>query len=107
MLLTRSPPSGASVCYEVFGIDEWVIQLVQAMYCQKRSTVRVENCFSDSFSVNVVVHHGFFVSPLLFIMVLEVLLKEFRTRCPWKWLHTDNFVITAESVEELCHKLTA
>ena len=30
------------------GIDEWIIQLVQAMYCEVRSKVRVDNCFSDS-----------------------------------------------------------
>ena len=65
------------------GIDEWIIQLVQAMYCEVKSNVRVDNCFSDSFNVNVGVHQGSVLSPLLFIIVLEALSQEFRTGCPW------------------------
>ena len=32
------------------------------------------------------VHQGSVLSPLLFIMVLEVLSIEFRTGCPWELL---------------------
>ena len=63
------------------GIDEWIVQLVQAMYCEVRSKVRFDNCFSDSFNVNVGVHQGSVLSPLLFIIVLEALSQEFRTGC--------------------------
>ena len=81
------------------GIDEWIIQLVQAMYCEVKSKVRVDNCFSDSFNVNVGVHQGSVLSPLLFIIVLEALSHEFRTGCPWKLLYAGDLVIIAETIK--------
>ena len=89
------------------GIDEWIVQLVQAMYCEVRSKVRVDNCYSDSFDVNVGVHQGSVLSPLLFIIVLEALSQEFRTGSPWELLYADDLVITAETIEELSQKLNA
>ena len=50
------------------------------------------------------VHHGSVVSPLLLTMVFEGLSEEFRTGCTFELLHTDNFVIIAESLEELSQK---
>ena len=87
------------------GIDEWIIQLVQAMYCEVKSKVCVDNCFSGSFNVNVGVHQGSVLSPLLFIIVLEALSQEFRTGCPWELLYADDLVISAETIEELTQKL--
>ena len=89
------------------GIDEWIVQLVQAMYCELRSKVRVSNCFSDSFNVNVGVHQGSVLSLLLFIKVLEALSQEFRTVSPWELLYADDLVIIAETIEELSQKLDA
>ena len=65
------------------GVDEWIIRVVQAMYHNARSRVRVDNSFSDEFDVNVGVHQGTVLSPLLFIIVLEALSQEFHTGCPW------------------------
>ena len=89
------------------GIDEWIVQLVQAMYCEVRSKVRVDNCFSESFIVNVGVHQGSVLSPLLFIIVLEALSQEFRTGSPWELLYADDLAIIAETIEELSQKLDA
>ena len=75
------------------------------MYCEVKSKVRVDNCFSDSFSVNVGMHQGSVLSPLLFIIVLEVLSQEFRTGCPWELVYADDLVIIAETIEELTQKL--
>ena len=87
------------------GIDEWIIQLVQAMYCEVESKVRVDNCFSDSFNVHIGVHQGSVLSPLLFIKVLEALLQEFINGCPWELLYADDLVIIVETIEELTQKL--
>ena len=39
--------------------------------------------------------------PLLFIIVLEALPKEFRTGLPWELLYADDLVLMADSIEEL------
>ena len=66
------------------GVEEWIVKLVQAMYANAKSQVRVNSTYSESFAVKVVVHQGSVLSPLLFIIVLEALSREFRTGCPWE-----------------------
>ena len=53
----------------------WLVSIVQAMYTNARSCVRVNGTLSEKFVVKVGVHQGSVVSPLLFIMVLESLFK--------------------------------
>ena len=79
------------------GIDEWLVRLVQSMYKDVRSRVRV--------GVGVGVHQGSVLSPLLFIIVLEALSREFRTGCPLELLYADDLMISAESMEELLVKV--
>ena len=64
------------------GIDDWLVRFVQSMYTDVGSRVRVGNGYSEEFDVAVGVHHGSVLSPLLFIIVLEALSREFRTGCP-------------------------
>ena len=60
------------------GVDEWIVRLVQGMYSNARSRVRVGEGYSEEFEVKVGVHQGSVLSPLLFIIVLEALSHEFR-----------------------------
>ena len=87
------------------GIDEWLVCLVQSMYKDVRSRVRVGDGYSEEFGVGVGVHQGSVFSPLLFIIVLEALSREFRTGCPWELLYADDLMISAESIEELLVKM--
>ena len=87
------------------GIDEWLVRLVQSMYKDVRSRVRVGNGYREEFGVAVGDHQGSVLSPLLFIIVLEALSREFRTGCPWELLYADDLMISAESMEELLVKL--
>lgn len=73
--------------------------------CGAKSCVRVNNSYSDEFSVNVGVHQGSVLSPLLFIIVLEALSREFRVGCPWELLYADDLVLVAETLDELMIKL--
>ena len=82
-------------------IDEWLIEIVMAMYEHSNSVVRVNNTYGSKFSVKVGVHQGSVLSPLLFIMVLEALSREFRNGLPWEMLYADDLVIIANSLEEL------
>ena len=76
------------------------MRLVQGMYANARSRVRVGEGYSEEFEVKVVVHQGSVLSPLLFIIVLEALSREFRSEVPWEDLYADDLVIIAESLEE-------
>ena len=77
------------------GINKWLVRLVQSMYKDVRSRVRVGSGYSEEFGVKVGVHQGSVLSPLLFIIVLEALSRE----------HADDLMISAESMEELLVKL--
>ena len=77
------------------GIDEWLVRLVQSMYKDVRSRVRVGDGYSEEFGAGVGVHQGSVLSPLLFIIVLEALSREFRTGCPWELLYADDLMISA------------
>ena len=87
------------------GVDEWLVKIVQSMYTNARSRVRVnDSSLSEEFSVKVGVHQGSVLSHLLFIIILEALSIEFRTGCPWELLYADDLVLVAETMEELVGK---
>ena len=74
------------------------------MYKSTKSKVRVNNLFTDEFEVKVGVHQGSLLSPLLFIIVLEALFSEFRTGTPCELFYADDFVIVAETENDLRRK---
>ena len=65
-----------------------------------RSRVRVVERYSEAFEVKVGVHQGSVLSPMLFIIVLEALSREFLSGVPWEDLYADHLVIIAEWLEE-------
>ena len=75
------------------------------MYANARSRVRVGEGYSEEFEVKAGVHQGSVLSPLLFIIVLEALSREFRSGVPWEDLYADDLVIIAESLEECVRRL--
>ena len=72
------------------------MRLVQGMYSNARSRVRVGEGYSEEFEVKVGIHQGSVLSLLLFIIVLEALSREFRA---------NHLVIIAESLEECVRRL--
>ena len=83
------------------GVDEWIVRVIISMYENASSKVRVNDAYSNSVNVNVGVHQGSVLSPLLFIIVLEAISREFRTGCPWEMLYADDLVITDEDPDQL------
>ena len=59
--------------------------------------VCVNGKFSDEFNIKVCVHQDDVLSPLLFIIVIEALSREFRVGCPWELLYADDLVLMAET----------
>ena len=80
------------------------MRLVQGMYANAQSRVHVGEGYSEEFEVKGV-HQGSVLSPLLFIIVLEALSREFRSGVPWEDLFADDLVIIAESLEECVRRL--
>ena len=87
------------------GVEEWIVRLVQGMYVNARSRVRVGEGFSKEFEVKVGAHQGSVLSPLLFIIVLEALSRELRAHVPWEDLYADDLVITTDSLEDCLRRL--
>ena len=87
----------------VVGVPDWLVK--QAMYVGSRSRTRVNTSFSEEFEVKVGVHQGSVLSPLLFIIVLEALSREFHVGCPWKMLCAHDLFFLAERFEGLMTKM--
>ena len=77
------------------------------MYKDVRSRVKVDDGYSKKFCVRLSVSQDSVLSPLLFVIVLQALSREFRTGCPWELLYADDLMISAGfmSMEELLVKL--
>jgi hypothetical protein len=87
------------------GVDEWIVNVIKAMYCGASTSVKLQGCESSEFEVKVGVHQGSVLSPLLFIIVLEELSKNFRVGLPWELLYADDLALIAETEEELIDKI--
>ena len=70
-----------------------------------RSRVCVGEGYSEEFEVKVSVYQSSVFSPLLFIIMLEALLHEFRSGVPWEDLYADDLVIITESLKECVRRL--
>jgi hypothetical protein len=86
-------------------VDEWLVQVIKAMYENVTTAVKVKGKASDEFEVKVGVHQGSVLSPLLFTIVLEALTQHFGCGLPWELLYADDLVIIAESEESLMEKM--
>jgi len=64
------------------GVDEWLVSVVQSMYEDATTVVRVNGRDSKAFGVRVGVHQGLVLSPLLFIIVLQALTRHFMEGLP-------------------------
>ena len=50
-------------------------------------------------------HQGSALSPLLFVVVMEAIPREFRVALSWELLHADDLAVIAETEEELIKRL--
>ena len=90
------------------GVEEWLVRAVMAMYKHARTRIRIRSyggSVSEWFGVNVGVHPGLVLSPLLFIIVLEAVTHSVREGLSWEMLYADDLVLVGKCEEELKEKL--
>jgi len=75
------------------------------MYTGAKTVVRTVNGNSSNFEVKVGMHQGSALSPLLFVIVMEAISREFRVALPWELLYADDLVVIAETEEDLIKRL--
>ena len=75
------------------------------MYTGAKTVIRTVYGNSSSFEVNVGMHQGSALSPLLFVIVMEAISRKFRVALPWELLCADDLVVIAETEEDLIKRL--
>ena len=91
-----------SFCFKV-GVPEYLVNKVTSLYKGCKTAVSVDGELSSSFSVKVGVHQGSGLSPLLFIMVMDVLTEDVKDRSLMELLYAHN-ILCGESLNEVMDK---
>ena len=86
------------------GVPEYLVNWVMSLYKGCKTAVSVDGELSSSFSVKVGVHQGSALSPLLFIMVMDVLTEDVRDGSLMELLYTGDLVLSGESLNEVMDK---
>ena len=75
-----------------------------SLYKGCKTTVSVDKELSSSFSVKVGVHEASPLSPLLFIMVMDVLTEDVRDGSLMELLYADDLALCEESLNDVMGK---
>ena len=85
-------------------VPEYLVNGVMSLYKGCKTAVSVDGELSSSFSVKVGVHQGSALSPLLFIMVMDVLTEDVRDGSLMELLYADDLALCGESLNEVMEK---
>jgi len=101
----RVPREVISWAKRKLGVEEWLVSAVMSMYTGAKTVVRTVYGNSKGFGVKVGMHQSSGLSPLLFVIVMEAMSREFRVALPWELLYADDLAVMAETEEELIKRL--
>ena len=87
------------------GVEEWLVNAVMVMYEGAETVVRTTAGDSKAFNVKVGLHQGSVLSPLLFVIVMEMISRELRAGLPLELLYVGDLILMAVSEESLCEKI--
>ena len=76
-----------------------------AMYEGAQTVLRTTEGDSKTFNVKVGLHQGSVLSPLLFVIVMEMISRELRAGLPLELLYADDLILMAEREEGLRDKI--
>ena len=74
------------------GVEEWLVKAVMAMYDGAKTVLRTTEGDSKAFDVKVGLHQGSVLSPLLFVIVMEMISRELRAGLPLELLYADDLI---------------
>ncbi|KAK3511415.1 hypothetical protein QTP70_007327 [Hemibagrus guttatus] len=97
----RVPREELWYCMRKSGVAEKYVRVVQDMYERSRTVVRCAVGQTEEFNVEVGLHQGSALSPVLFAMVMDQLSEEVRQESPWTMMFADDIVICSESREQV------
>ena len=83
------------------GLSEVLVQAVVSLYDGTKTRVRVESAYSEEFEVQVGVHQGSVLLPLLFAIVVDVITENLRRSVVNELLYVDDLVIISKGMEDL------
>ena len=83
------------------GLFEVIVRAVMSLYDGAKTRVRVGSAYSEEFEVNVGVHQGSVLLPLLFVIVVDVIIENARRGVVNELLHADDLVLISKTMEDL------
>ena len=101
----RVPREVISWAVRKLGVEDWLVSAVMSMYTGAKTVVRTVYGNSKGSGVKVGMHQGSALSPLLFVIVMEAISREFMVALPWELLCADDLATIAETEEELIKRL--
>jgi len=78
------------------GVEEWLVKAVMAMYEGAQTVVRTTEGDSKTFNVKIGLHQRSVLSPLLFVLVMEMISRELRAGLPLELLYADDLILMSE-----------
>jgi len=87
------------------GVEEWLVSADMSIYTGAKTVIRTVYGNSKCFEIKVGMHQGSALSPLLFVMVMEALSREFRVALAWDFLYAGDLFVIAETEDNLIKKL--
>ena len=88
-------------CLRKKGVPEEYVQIVQDMYRSCKTQVVTQKGETEYFPIEVGLHQGSALSPLLFIIIMDVLTENIEKDPPWAMMFADDLVLCAMTREEV------
>ncbi|XP_075095311.1 secreted RxLR effector protein 78-like [Nicotiana tabacum] len=84
-------------CMEASDVPVAYIKVIKDMYEGAKTRVSIGGGDSDPFPMEMGLHQGSTLSPFLFALALEVLMRHIQGEVPWCMLFADDIVLIVET----------
>ena len=83
------------------GLSEAIVRTVMSLDDGAKTRVRMGSAYSEEFEVKVGLHQGSVLSPLLFVVVMDVITENTRRGVDNELLHKDDLILMSKTMEDL------